>query len=135
MAFVKGKSGNPAGRPRGTRHKATLAIEQLLDGEAEAIGRKAIEMAKAGDTIAMRLCLERIAPPRKDRLVCFQIPPMEKAADAKAAAAAVVAGIANGELTPSEATELMRTISGFASVLETADFEAQLAALEQAVKV
>ena len=58
--------GNP-GRPAGARHKYVLAIQDLLDGEAEALGRKAIELALAGDTVALRLCLERIAPPRKER--------------------------------------------------------------------
>ena len=54
--------GNP-GRPAGSRHKYVLAIQSLLDGEAEALGRKAIELALAGDTVVLRLCLERIAPP------------------------------------------------------------------------
>jgi hypothetical protein len=58
--------GNP-GKPKGARHKATLAVDALLDGEADAITRKAIEMAKEGDTVALRLCLDRIAPARKDR--------------------------------------------------------------------
>ena len=52
--------GNP-GRPKGARHKTTLAIETLLDGEAESLTRKAIEMAKGGDMTALRLCLDRIA--------------------------------------------------------------------------
>src|SRR3978361_2276837 len=63
--FAKGQSGNPAGKPAGTRNATTLAVEQLLHGEAEAITRKAIEMAKEGDTIALRLVLERVAPVRR----------------------------------------------------------------------
>ena len=55
----------PAGRPKGSRNKATLAVEILLDGEAEAITRKAIELAKQGDLVAIRLCLDRIAPREK----------------------------------------------------------------------
>jgi hypothetical protein len=67
--FEPGQSGNPAGRPKGSRNKATLAVEVLLDGEAESITRKAIELAKKGDLAAIRLCLDRIASPRKDRPV------------------------------------------------------------------
>ena len=52
------KKGNPGRRP-GSRNKATVAVEALLDGEAEKLTRKAIEMALAGDTVAMRLCLDR----------------------------------------------------------------------------
>ena len=65
MPFEPGQSGNPAGKAKGTRNKVTLAIEALLDGEAEALTRKAIELAKAGDMAALRLCMDRLAPPRK----------------------------------------------------------------------
>src|SRR5215213_10832715 len=82
------KPGNP-GRPKGARHKTTLAIEALLDGEAEALTRKAIELAKAGDLVALRLCLDRICPPRKDRPVTFTLPSLESGTDAKNAVAAL----------------------------------------------
>ncbi len=77
-------AGNP-GKPKGARHKATLAALELLDGEAEALSRKAVELALAGDTTALRLCLERIAPPRKDAPASFTLPEMETASDARAA--------------------------------------------------
>jgi len=73
--------GNP-GKPRGTRHKATRAALALLDGEAEALTRQAVTMALGGDVVALRLCLERIAPPRKDAPVAIALPPMQSAADA-----------------------------------------------------
>ncbi|HYY36241.1 MAG TPA: DUF5681 domain-containing protein, partial [Xanthobacteraceae bacterium] len=59
MQFQKGRSGNPAGRPFGSRNKATVLMQNLLEGEAEAIGRKAIEMAKGGDMAAIRVCMDR----------------------------------------------------------------------------
>jgi hypothetical protein len=52
--FKPGQSGNPAGKPRGSRNRTTLAVEALLDGEAETLTRKAIELAKAGDLAALR---------------------------------------------------------------------------------
>src|SRR6266478_9460794 len=69
--FLRGESGNPAGRPMGARHKATVAAEALLDGEAEALDGKAVEMALAGDGTTLRLCLDRIIPPRRERPVRF----------------------------------------------------------------
>jgi hypothetical protein len=61
--WEKGQSGNPRGKPRGARNRATLLAEALLDGEAEALTRKAIEKALEGDGMALRLCLERVLPP------------------------------------------------------------------------
>ena len=129
--FRKGQSGNPAGKPKGTRHRVTLAAEALLDGEAEGLSRKAVEMALQGDTIALRLCLERILPPRKDRPTPFALPALETAADAAQATAAIVQAVAVGELTPTEATELSKLVETFARTLEVSEFEARLAALEQ----
>ena len=53
--FAKGKSGNPNGRPQGSRNAATLALESLLDGQAEALTQKAIDLALAGDLGALRI--------------------------------------------------------------------------------
>jgi Family of unknown function (DUF5681) len=130
-SFKLGQSGNPAGRPRGARNKTTLAIEALLDGEAETITRKAIDLAKAGDISALRLCLDRIAPPRKDRPVLFDLPSIKSAADGAQASAALVAAVASGELTPSEAAELGKLIESYIRALTASDFEARLNQLER----
>ena len=95
--FKPGESGNPAGRPPGSRNKTTLAVEALLDGEAEELTRKAIELAKEGDLTALRLCLERIVPARKDRPVVFALPDLETAGDAVKAWAAIMEAVASGE--------------------------------------
>src|SRR3954467_8079425 len=129
--FKPGQSGNPSGRPVGSRHRTTVAAEALLDGEAEALTRKAVELAKSGDTVALRLCLDRILPARKDRPIPFALPKLETAADAKAAAAAIVHAVADGELTPSEAADLSKLLDNFPRVLEATDFASRLEALER----
>ena len=123
--------GNP-GKPKGTRHKATQAALALLDGEAEALTRQAVTMALGGDATALRLCLERIAPPRRDAPVTFDLPPMETARDAAKAAGAVLGAVAEGELTPGEGASLMALVEGFRRTLETTELEARVAALEGA---
>src|SRR5258708_2667037 len=92
--FVKGRSGNPAGKPKGARHRATVAAEALFDGEAEALTRKAIELAKVGDKVALRLCLERILSPRKGRPVVFDLPVIDSPADVVAALGALINAVA-----------------------------------------
>src|SRR4051812_7196879 len=130
--FKPGQSGNPAGKAKGTRHRATRAAEVLLDGEAEALTRKAVEMALAGDTVAMRLCLDRIMPARKDRPVPFTLPTLETAADAVAAAAALVNAVAAGQLTPSEAAELSKLVESFSKAIELHEIQQRLENLEAA---
>src|SRR5829696_7562961 len=116
--FKPGQSGNPRGRPVGSRHKTTLAVDALLDGEAETITRKAVELAKSGDTVALRLCLDRLAPPRRDRPVPFALPKLDTAEDAKAAAGAILQAVADGDLTPSEAGELSKLLESYTRVIE-----------------
>lgn len=107
-----------------------MAVLGLLDGEAERLTRKAVEMALAGDVVALRLCLERIAPPRRDTTVTFALPPMQSAGDAAKAAGAVLGAVAEGELTPSEGAHVMALIETYRRTLETTELEARVAALE-----
>ena len=129
--FVAGQSGNPAGRRKGTRNKATLALEKLLDGEAEALTRKAVELALAGDMTALRICLDRILPARKDRPVTFDLPAIDSAADAKAASAALLAAVAAGSLTPSEAAEVGKLIDAYLKAIVVTEILERLEKLEQ----
>src|SRR5689334_11133102 len=75
--FSKGASGNPSGRPPGSRNKATLLMESMLENEAEKLTRQVIKMALKGDITALRLCLERLIPPRKDRPIHLTLAPIE----------------------------------------------------------
>ncbi len=124
--FAKGN----AGRPKGTRLKVTRAVEELLEGEAEKISRKALDMALEGDTTALRLCLERIAPARKDAPVRFDLPPINTAQEASQAASAVLLAVSEGEITPLEGATVMALVENYRRVLETSEFEARITALE-----
>ena len=133
--FEPGKSGNPNGRPKGSRNQATLLAETLLDGEVEAIICKVIEKAKDGDMTALRICLDRLLAPRRERRVAFELPvKIETAADAAKASSAVLAECAAGNLSPSEASEFLALISSHVRVLEVAELEARVATLENRVK-
>ncbi len=114
--FQPGQSGNPSGRPRGSLNRATLAAQTLLDGEAEKLTRKAVEMALAGDPTALRICLDRILPPRRDRPVSIDLPEITDAADAATAFSAIIKATASGELTPTEAKSLSDMIAAYATV-------------------
>jgi hypothetical protein len=119
-----------AGRPKGSRNRTTLAVLELLEGQAEALTGKAVEMALAGDTVAVRLCLERLAPPRKDSPVQFPLPRIITAHDAAQAAAAVLQAVSDGDLTPTEGAQVMGLVDAFRRTLEATELEARVAALE-----
>lgn len=121
--------GSP-GKPPGSRHRATQAVQALLEGEAEALTRKAVERALEGDTAALRLCLERIAPARKHTPVTFPLPAMTSAADAAAAAGAILGAVAAGDLTPAEGAHVMALVETYRRTLETTEMEGRIAALE-----
>jgi hypothetical protein len=107
-------------------------MEALFEGEADAIGRKAIEKAKEGDATALRLCLERILPPLKDRPISFAMPALATPDDAVKATAAIASAVADGELTPMEAGELSRLIDGFVKAFEIHSLDERLKRLEEA---
>ena len=85
-------SGN-SGRPKCARNKKTLAIESLLEGQAEALTQTAISKALEGDGLALRLCMERIAPAPKDKVVSFPLPEVKDAMDASHAASSVLTAV------------------------------------------
>ena len=121
--------GNP-GKPKGSRHRATQAIETMLEGQQQALTQAAIDKALEGDVTALRLCLDRIAPARKDAPVSFDLPNIETAQDAAEAARAILRAVSEGEVTPLEAASVMAVVEQFRRTLETTEIEARLAALE-----
>ena len=125
--FAKGN----AGRPKGARNKVTVAVESLLDGEAEGLTRKAIELAMKGDTTALRLCLERIAPPRKDSPTSFPLPDINKPTDTPKAVHAVLKAVSEGDLTPTEAESISGVVETWRKSIETAELVERIEALEK----
>ena len=129
--FEPGQSGNPNGRPPGSRNKTTVAIEKLLEEDAETIVKKAIEMAKSGDTALIKLCLSRLSPPRRDRHIPFALPEMNSPADALNAVATITDAVAAGELTPGEAAHLSQLVGNYAKALEVIEVEERVSRLEE----
>src|ERR1700730_17335594 len=128
--FARGRSGNPAGRPRGCRDHVNHAARLLLAGEGEALTRKAVELALARDPAALRLCLELFVGPYRERAVEFTMPPIRNAADLAGAMAAVADAAAQGAVTPREAMQFGHVIEAYVRAVEATEFERSLRALE-----
>ena len=121
--------GNP-GKPKGARHRTTIAVEALLGGEAENLTRKAIETALGGDVAAIRLCMDRIAPAPKGRRVALDLPAIASAADVLRALGAVLAAVGAGELTPDEGAAVAGLLEMKRKTIELVEIEQRIAKLE-----
>jgi hypothetical protein len=94
--------------------------------------QRAINAALEGDGTALRLCLERICPPRKDRTVLFDLPAMNSPKDAAGAMAGIIEAVASGDMTPDESGSVTSIIEQYRRTLETTELENKLQAIEQA---
>jgi len=130
--FEKRRSGTPVGRPRSARNKATLAADALFDSEAEALSRKAVELAVGGSEAALRLCLARIIAPRRERPIQLAVPSIQSASDIAAAMGTIVKAAAQGTVTPDEAFKLSHMVDTFVRAIDTSDFDRWLQMLENA---
>ncbi len=128
--FVKGQSGNPAGRIPGVRNRATVLAEQLFDGACGALANKAVAMALEGDAAALRLCIGRIIGPRRHRPTSFALPPLRTAGDLAPAMTAIAEAVAEGVLSTGEAWELAQVVDTFIRAIEAGEFEVRLQRLE-----
>ena len=131
--FKPGQSGNPSGRPKGSRHRVTLLAEQMVDGAAEEIVGKVIEHAKLGDPIALKMLMDRILPVRKERPTQFELPPINAPTDLPTAFAAISSAVADGEITLAEGAEASRLVENYARAVEVTELAARIDALEKKV--
>jgi hypothetical protein len=118
------------GRPAGSRNKSTVALQSMLDQRAEAILAKAVLMALQGDTTALRLCVERLLPPRRNNPVRFKLPPINSAADVARALSKVIQGVANGKLAPAEGEKITAMLESVQGIIESVDHGKRIEALE-----
>ena len=132
--FQPGQSGNPSGRPKGARNKLTADMLNRVEVEWEPIFYKLIEKATKGDVGALRLFFLRLFPQRHSQPVEFDLPPIKAAEDVPNASSAVLAACADGNLSPSEAQEIMSLIATHVRLLESSTLEARLSAVEKQLK-
>ena len=125
--FVPGSGG----RPPGARGKTTRAAEALLRGEGEALTRKAIELALQGDTTALRLCLDRLIPPTRERTVEIDLPHVQGAQDVPGAISGLLVAVSEGEITPTEGSKLGQLLGAWIRAEELVALDLRLTALEQ----
>lgn len=136
MVFKKGESGNPQGRPVGTRNKTTLAALSLIEDEGEQLARKAVELALDGDLPALKLCMDRLLPPAKERpLEAFSLPQLNDQRSVLDALDTIANKLSRGELLPAEATSICKVLEQYRKHFETTELAERLENLERTLMV
>ena len=130
-AWKKGQSGNSAGKPRGTRHRATQMAQALLEKDSKAIITKIVELAKGGDLTAGRMVLDRLVPPARERALSIELVTTETAAGIDSAQQQILVAVASGEILPAEATALSGIVDARRRALETSVLEQRISELEK----
>jgi len=120
-----------SGRPVGSRNKATLMAEAILESEVERLSRRLVERALEGDSQALKLCIDRLLPPRRERPVTFSLPPISNAAAAATATSEIISAASHGELSLAETEALVRVLEAYSKVLFAHEFEQRLSRLEE----
>jgi hypothetical protein len=121
------------GRPAGSRNKATLVLEALLDCEGEEVVRTMVTQAKGGNMTAAKALLDRLVPPRKSVPTPIEIPPINDASDLEAVLFKVANDMAIGELSPDEAQAITGVIANHIKLHETLKIEDRIAQLEKTI--
>jgi Family of unknown function (DUF5681) len=132
--FQAGRSGNPAGKRKGTRHQTTLFAEQLMSDDVGAVVAKVLKAAKSGSMSAAKLILDRVVPPRKGRPLAISLPDVKSPSGVTDALAAVVAAMASGRISTDEAAAIAAVIEGQRRALETEQLEARMILVEESLK-
>ena len=130
MAFKKGESGNPKGKPKGARHKTTQLAYAMMEGGLEAILDQVVAKAKAGDMLACRMIIDKIIPTQKDRTIAIELPPIATLDEVGRAQSEILQAVVDGDITPNEGERIAQIVEGRRRVIETVELEARIAELE-----
>ena len=131
--FKKGNVSNPAGKPKGSRHKSTMAAMALLQGEAQALTRVCIDKALEGDLTALKLCLDRIIPPSKDHPIDISLPKIGSISDMPIFTESLINAVTSGEIGATEGEKLCKIVSAHTQAIQLSTFEQRLSDLETAI--
>lgn len=131
VGWVKGQSGNPRGRPKGSRNRATLLAIAAMEGELQDVVRVVIDAARSGDLTAARLIVDKLIPATRERPLSIDLPDTKTAEGVELAQSAIIQAVGAGNLLPGEGETLSALVENRRRSLESIEFAARLAAIEE----
>ena len=129
--FKAGVSGNPSGRPLGSKSKVSNLVNDMIAGRAEDITKMLIDNALGGDSGCLKLVIERLAPAPKDGHINIELPNIEQSGDLSKAVAMVIFSVGNGDITPQEGQSLIKMFEGWKSAFSLEEIETRINKLEE----
>lgn len=129
MKYNPGESGNPAGRPPGVGRVAKY--RKLLQAQADTLIKTVIDQALAGESVALKLCIDRLLPPYRPEAVPIEFA-MPEVGGLVSMGEAVLSAIGNGILSPEQGAKVLQALAGQARLIEVETLEQRIAALESA---
>jgi hypothetical protein len=118
------------GRPKGSRNRKTVVIEELLEEYGPSLMRKGLAMALDGNVPLLRTFLERHLPKPQDSPAPIGRLPTGTAEELCRAQETVIKKLASGILTPHEALQINSVLESRREMIETRDLERRMNALE-----
>ena len=128
--FVKGQSGNPKGKPKGVRHRATQISYALLEGNLHEVLETVLERAKGGDMAACRMIIDKVLPNTKERPIALDLPLINDLSGVGDAQAQILQAVASGDITPNEGERIAAIVEARRRSIETIDLESRISRLE-----
>ena len=127
--WLPGKSPNPLGRPA-----KTAKVNILLEGHRGELVQKALDMALDGDTTALKICLDRIAPIPKTTQPKVTITGFEHAAGLLAKCNVLISSVASGEVSCDIASNIISMLVSLTKLKEADDLAERVLKLEKITK-
>ena len=125
--FQPGESGNPDGRPVGSKDKRTQ-YRELFEPHADDLIQKAIDLALDGDTTCLKMCIDRLVSPFRAKDATITLDDITGTLTEKGEK--IITAMSNGEVTPADTSSMLSALAAQSRIIEIEELEKRISDLE-----